>query len=110
MHVSPVLHRLRDYIKSFPRSVDGGGPGDPYLRRDVGLGDCGTLRHGDAFRGIDKASLPDGRCALAVSIKRVDAVVLGGDEDYVARSAARNAEVRNIERLRVDLAIYVARE
>src|SRR5271165_2835991 len=65
------------------------------------------------MRSVQKADLPQGSGvgpAISIGVKGVDAVVFGGDKDDVVRSAGlRRARARGyarqIERLRVDVAV-----
>src|SRR5262249_20344220 len=92
--------------------VDDRGAGDADLGHDVVAADVAVGHGGDAVGGVDEAALPVHAAALAgaaggpVGVEGVDAVVLRGGEDDVARAAAGDGQVGLVERLGVDVAVH----
>src|SRR5262249_5644551 len=69
----------------------------------------------NSVRRIDEAVMPQdavviGPAAGTIAVERIDAVMLGGDKNYVVRSPVREAQISFVKRLRVDVAIHAIRE
>jgi hypothetical protein len=90
------------------RAVDDRGAGDADPLPDV----VGVADRGDALRdllirhGRANVDLPKRRLGRAVGIKRVDVILHGGDEDYIARARAIDLDPGGHQRLRIDLAVH----
>src|SRR3954468_22649161 len=110
MDVGTVFHRLRDNVKRFAGSFNRRSTSDADLRSNVRLRDSRALRRGGAVRCIYEAALPDRGSALPVSVERINAVVLGRYKNHVARSAVRDIQIGDIQGLRIDLPVNVARK
>ncbi len=85
--------------------VDDGGWGDADFGRDEGALYVAVGERGGAVLGVDEAGVPERGVAGAVDVEGVDAVVLGGGEDYVALAEAGEGEGRDVERLGEDVAV-----
>ena len=89
--------------------IDHRSAGDANLWLDVGVRSVATAE--DVARGrrqgiraeIDVPQQAAVRACIAVRIKRVNVVVFGRDEDDVVRTLAGNRQVRNVQRLGIDL-------
>jgi len=92
----------RHHINRAATQIDGGSRGnaDPGLRISAGERSFACLQQ----RGLPQ--LPDRRI---VRVERVDAVVLGRDEDHIVGCTV-DCQVRYVEWLRVDISIHEIRE
>ena len=84
--------------------VDNGRAGDADLGGQVTLPGLSRRDGGDALRRVDEAIVPE-RGAGFVGVEGVDTVVLGGDEDDVVNSLARDRHASHVEGLGVDRAV-----
>ena len=102
---------LRDHIQCASQGVDDGGPGDADFRHDVGAQirrravDVPRGNRGDSLAGINETHPPQLADAAVVGVEGVDAVMLRRDEHHIAEALPRNRDVREIQRLGVDVSI-----
>ena len=83
--------------------------GDADLGSDVGRSHIRAGHGSGSHGGIEEADLPEWRLArIRIRIERVNAVVFGGDVNYIVRAGARNRYVGNVERLRLNVAVHRA--
>src|SRR5581483_3626826 len=107
------LPGLGDQIHRSGSDIDDRCSGDADLRQDVGGADIIRARRGDASAGVDEASLPKRHGVaprIAVGVESIDAVVFGNDKDHVVNALVGYGDVRNIERLRINVAVHGVRE
>jgi hypothetical protein len=98
---------LLDDVDRAGERVDHGRAGDADFGNEVGAICIFDGRNGSAALG-EQLRMPV--TVTGVGIKRVDAIVLGGDVDDIARAEARDVDTRCHERLRVHVPIHAARE
>src|SRR5260370_39511750 len=73
---------------------------------DVSVVDEGGGNRANALPGIDETRVPKRRGALPIGVEGVNTVMLGSDvNDVVNAALMREGDLRNVKRLRVDVAV-----
>ena len=108
---------LPDNVESAGGSVDNWSSRDANLRNDVSTTQVAIWdrcrARGGSVSGVQKSDFPKGRrirSAVRIGVKRINAVVLRGDENDVVNSFAGDRHVWNVERLCVNPAVNRVRE
>ena len=116
LHEGAVLLRAGDEVDRLRGGVDDRRAADADAPREVhvgatGLTDVGAGDRNDAGGGIRVVHEPERNRGRGVGgIERVDAVVVRGDKDDVAKAETRDVEPVDIQGLTVDLVVYRALE
>ena len=108
LEVNSVLLRFRDEVQGLGRRIDHRSAGDADFRHQVTAGNVAVRNGRDPGRGIDETLLPQ-HCSR-VCIDGVNTVVLRGDVQHVVRPSGNVLHIRNVERLRVHIAVDSCRK
>jgi len=100
-----VLFGADQDVHGFGGGVDDGGWRDAYFGKDEGALYVAVGEGGGAVCRVEEAGVPERGVVRAVGVEGVDAVVLGGGEDYVALAEVGDGERGDVEGLGEDVAV-----
>jgi len=103
---SGAVDPFRRDVERSGRWVDDRRARDTNFGVDVSGADEGGGNRANALPGIDETRVPKRRGALPISVEGVNTVMLGSDVNDVMNAALmREGDLRNVKRLRVDVAV-----